>query len=212
MHYKLYQSVSRVTEMAKTKSTQNSVNLSTPAVIEATPDKSGKALPPVHLWNPPYAGEIDIQIRRNGDWFHEGGKINRPEMVRLFASILRKEGDDFYLVTPVEKVKISVEDTPFVIVDLSIEGTGREKIIRFETNLGDRVVADAKHLVRLDPTDAAPTPYIMVRDGLDARLDRKTYYRVVESAEIETLDGEAWLGIWSRGVFLKLFEASALAD
>jgi len=114
-----------------------------------------KGLPPVHLWNPPFSGDLDMQIKRDGTWFYEGTPIKRPELVRLFASILKLEEGRYYLVTPVEKVGLTVDDAPFVAVDCEAEVDG----IHFETNVGDRVVA--------------------------ALIDRKSFYRLVEMGEVE---------------------------
>ncbi|MBM2575947.1 DUF1285 domain-containing protein [Jannaschia sp. Os4] len=153
--------------------------------------------PPVHLWNPPYCGEIDIVIRRDGTWIHEGTPIGRPGLVRLFASILKKEDGRFFLVTPVEKVGLTVEDAPFVAVDFERTEGG----IAFETNVGDRVVADADHPIRVDTApDGEPSPYVEVRRGLEALIDRKSFYRLVEMGEAR--DGT--FGVESAGTFFAI--------
>ena len=105
----------------------------------------GKGLPPVHLWNPPFRGDLDMRIARDGTWFYLGTPIGRPELVRLFSTILRRDGDDYFLVTPVEKVGITVDDAPFVAVDFEAEGTGAAQTLRFETNVGDHVTAGPRH-------------------------------------------------------------------
>ncbi|MDO6478926.1 DUF1285 domain-containing protein [Shimia thalassica] len=165
-----------------------------------------RGLPPVHLWNPPFLGNIDIQILRDGTWIHEGGEIKRPELVRLFSSILRKDGDSYFLVTPVEKVGITVEDAPFVAVDVDCTGTGENQILTFTTNVGDTVTAGPDAPIRLvqETAQGEPAPYVMVRAGLEARLDRKTFYRMVELGTQHIVNDQDWFGVWSYGVFFPL--------
>lgn len=131
-------------------------------------------LPPVAGWNPPYCGDSRMRIARDGQWFHDGAKIARPELVRLFAGLLRREGDGYFLVTPVEKLSIAVEDVPFQAVTVA----RRHGDIVFTTNTGDDVRLDAAHPLRL----AGDVPYIPVRDGLDARVARSAWYHLVEMA------------------------------
>ncbi|MCJ8138797.1 DUF1285 domain-containing protein [Falsirhodobacter halotolerans] len=140
---------------------------------------------PVHLWTPPYCGEIDIVIRRDGSWWHEGAPIRREGLVQLFASILKREGDRYYLVTPVEKLGIVVEDTPLLVTDL--DGT------TLITATGDRVVPGPDHPLRVADPNGTPTPYIHVRGGMEARIDRKTFYRLMDMAEER--DGQWMLDI-----------------
>lgn len=133
---------------------------------------------PVHLWNPPYCGEMDLEIRPDGRWIHEGAPIARPEMVRLFASVLKREGDRYFLVTPVEKLGIRVVDAPFLATDADISGDA----ITFTTSIGERVTAGPDHPIRVERRGDEPRPYVHVRAGLDALIDRKTFYRLVEAA------------------------------
>jgi hypothetical protein len=163
--------------------------------------KGSKGPPPVHLWDPPHCGEMDVEIRRDGSWWHEGTPIGRPGLVRLFASILKREGDRHYLVTPVEKVGIRVADAPFLAVDVEREGGD----VTFLTNLGERVPLDAAHPLRVESEDE-PAPYVEVRHGLEARLDRKTFQRLAEMGE----EREGWFGVASRGAFFPLIRAAAL--
>ena len=149
------------------------------SIADAARQAKGRGPAPVHLWNPPYCGEMDLEILPDGRWIHEGSPIGRPEMVRLFASVLKREGDRFYLVTPVEKLGIRVADAPFLAVDAEIEGG----TIRFVTNIGDTVVAGPDNPIRVEQRDGAPRPYVHVRHGLEALIDRKTFYRLVEAAE-----------------------------
>ncbi|MFT4013394.1 MAG: DUF1285 domain-containing protein [Paracoccus sp. (in: a-proteobacteria)] len=148
-------------------------------MIAAATAASKKGPPPVHLWNPPYCGDMDLEIRADGTWIHEGTPIGRPALVRLFASILKREGDDYFLVTPVEKLGIRVVDAPFLAVDAQID----EGRLTFTTNVGDIVVADLNHPVQIRGSADAPRPYLHVRHGLWALIDRKTFYRLVEAAE-----------------------------
>lgn len=140
-----------------------------------------RPLPPVHLWNPPHCGAIDIRIRRDGAWIHEGTPIGRPSLVRLFSTVLRKDPDGFCLVTPAEKLTITVEDAPFVAVRVDRVGPA----LRFLTNVGDTVEAGPDHPLRVetDPETDAPAPYVHVRGGLEARLSRPVFYELAEMAE-----------------------------
>ncbi len=159
----------------------------------------GRAPAPVHLWNPEVCGEMDLVIRRDGTWWHEGTRIARPGMVRLFASILKREGDRHFLVTPVEKLVIEVEDAPFLAVDVE----AADGAITFETSVGDRVTAGPDHPIRVATgADGEPSPYVEIRGGLEALIDRKSFYRLVEMGE--TRDGR--LGVASEGAFFVLGE------
>lgn len=139
-----------------------------------------KGLPPVHLWNPPFCGDIDMRIARDGTWYYLGTPIGRAPLVKLFSSILKREGDSYFLVTPVEKVGIRVEDAPFVAVDAEIAGDR----ITFTTNVGDEVTAGPDNPIRVETAaDGTPRPYVHVRRGLEALIDRKTFYRLVDAAQ-----------------------------
>jgi len=169
-------------------------------------------LPPVHLWHPEHCGDIDIKITRDGRWFHEGGVISRPRMVKMFSRILRHDDDGFYyLVTPVEKMKIVVEDAPFVAVELVVTGKGADQVLTFTTNVGDLTIAGADHPIRvvIDPLTQEPSPYIHVRDNLDALISRSVYYDLVAMAEEVELDGKPHIGIRSSGEFYSFGLAEA---
>ncbi|MES2143610.1 MAG: DUF1285 domain-containing protein [Pseudomonadota bacterium] len=171
-----------------------------------------KGPPPVHLWNPPYCGDLDIRIARDGTWFYLGTPIGRAPLVRLFSSILKREGDRYFLVTPAEKVGITVEDAPLFAVDFTNDAPGPDQIITFHTKTGDDAVCDADHPLRVarDPKTGEPAPYMLVRAGLEARIDRKSFYRLVELGTTETLDGEDWFGIRSSGHFFPVIPAKEL--
>lgn len=186
----------------------------TDALLKAAQDaaKAGK-LPPVHLWNPPFCGDIDMEIRRDGTWFHEGTPIGRKPLVRLFSTILKREGDDFFLVTPVEKVGIRVQDAPFVAVDLEAAGEGADQIITFTTNVGDVAVAGPDHAIRVErDAGGEPSPYIHIRAGLDALIDRKSFYRLVDLGEAHMLDGTNMFGVWSDGTFFPIIPVAELKE
>ena len=183
---------------------------STTVLLSAAKSVRGPA--PVHLWDPPFCGDIDIRIARDGTWFHEGTPIGRPAMVRVFANILKREGDRYFLVTPVEKVGITVDDAPFVAVDFETEGTGEARMITFITNVGETVSAGPDHPLRItfDAETGEPSPYITVRAGLEALIDRKSFYRLVELGEHRRHEGEEWFGVWSEAVFFSIVLAGAL--
>lgn len=173
------------------------------AAREATKGKKGP--PPVHLWNPPYCGEMDLTIRRDGTWIHEGSPIGRPALVRLLASVLKREGDRHFLVTPVEKLGIVVEDAPFLAVDVERE----EGALVFETNVGDRVTAGPGHPIRVETAeDGEPAPYVEVRRGLEALIDRKSFYRLVEMGE----ERDGRFGVASGGMFFEIGDATAMRE
>jgi hypothetical protein len=172
--------------------------------------KDGK-LPPVHLWNPPFCGDLDMEIKRDGTWFYEGTPIGRKPLVRLFSTILKREEGKFFLVTPMEKVGIRVEDAPFVAVDFDAAGVAQRQIISFTTNVGDVVVAGAENPIRVvRDDDGEPSPYIHVRAGLDALIDRKSFYRLVDLGEAHCVDGTDWFGVWSDGMFFSIIPVAEL--
>ncbi|KFE51095.1 DUF1285 domain-containing protein [Pseudomonas syringae] len=165
-----------------------------------------KGLPPVHLWNPDFCGDIDMRIARDGTWYYLGTPIGRKPMVRLFSTIMRRDGDDYFLITPVEKVRIKVDDAPFVAVSLEVEGEGEHQLLRFTTNVDDVTEAGAEHALRvlIDPATDEPAPYIHVRVNLEALIHRTVFYQLVELAVPRDIDGRRWLGVWSGGLFFPL--------
>jgi hypothetical protein len=169
-------------------------------------------LPPVHLWNPPFCGDLDIRIKRDGTWYYLGTPIGRAPLVRLFSTILKREGDRYYLVTPVEKVGITVDDAPFVAVDFEVAGDGERQALTFHTNVGDRAIAGPDHPMRVarDSETGEPSPYVMIRAGMEALIDRKSFYRLVELGVHAMHEGESWFGLWSGGVFWPLIPSVEL--
>ncbi len=161
-------------------------------------------LPPVERWHPKREGSIDVRIARDGTWWHEGGRIERVALMRLFSTILRREEDSSYvLVTPGETLAIEVEDAPFVAVELKSEGSGEERTLAFRLNTGDLIVAGKDNPIQLRDSRDGPLPYLHVRGGLEALVGRSVYYELVELAMAENKNP---LGLWSSGVWFPLEE------
>jgi hypothetical protein len=157
----------------------------------------GERLPPVERWHPDHCGDSEMRIARDGTWFHQGTPIGRPQMVRAFSRILRREPDGGYvLVTPVEKLDIAVEDAPFVAVEMKAEGEGRNARLAFRLNTGELVAAGPDHPIRFAQHEDGPHPYLLVRGGLEALLARTVYYELAERALAEEP-----AGVWSHGAF-----------
>lgn len=189
---------------------QNTVTPDADALAQAAKQAStARGLPPVHLWNPPFSGDLDIRIKRDGSWHYLGTPFTRVALVKLFASILKLEDGKYYLVTPAEKVGITVEDAPFVAVDFDVSGLENTQSITFITNLDDTTTAgpDAPIRITTEPGSDTPVPYVMVRAGLEARIDRKSFYRLVELGTHH----DGWFGVWSQGAFFGLVPSDALA-
>lgn len=189
-----------------------SVNASTPSAESlATAARAAagkKGLPPVHLWNPEFCGDLDMRIARDGTWFYLGTPIGRKELVRLFSTILRKDDDKYFLVTPVEKVGITVDDAPFVAVDFEVSMDANQQILTFETNVGDFTQAGGEHRIRVvrDAESGEPSPYVHVRAGLEALIDRKSFYRLVDIG----VHNDGWFGVWSGGEFFGIIPSAEL--
>jgi hypothetical protein len=166
----------------------------------------GRALPPVEKWHPEHCGDIDIRIARDGTWYHNGSPIGRRELVRLFSTILRKDADGFHLVTPAEKMRITVEDAPFLAVLLRSEGEGRDQSLIFTTNVGDETIAGPENPIRVEthPETEEPSPYVHVRRGLEAKIARSVFYQLADMAVPGEGAQSGLLGVWSGGVFFPL--------
>jgi hypothetical protein len=179
------------------------------ALAAAARKAGSKGPPPVHRWNPPYCGDLDIRIARDGTWFYLGTPIGRKPLVRLFSSILKREGERYFLVTPVEKVGIRVDDAPFVAVDFTVEGGGRGQRITFMTGVEDTATAGPAHPIRVarDAMTGEPAPYVLIRRNLEALIDRKSFYRLVELGT----EHEGQFGVWSDGIFFPFIPADELA-
>lgn len=194
--------------MAKAMSTQNVVKSTADGIAAAARKAQGKGLPPVHLWNPPFCGDLDMRIARDGTWFYMGTPIGRFELVKLFSSILRKDDDNYFLVTPVEKVGITVDDAPFIATDFTVAGQDGGQALSFQTHVGDQVAAGPDNPIRvvIDPETGEPAPYILVRANLEALIDRKTFYRLVDLG----FNQNGWFGVQSNGAFFPIIETSKL--
>jgi len=175
--------------------------------------RAGKGLPPVERWNPPFCGDIDMEIKRDGTWFYLGTPIGRVPLVQLFSTVLRKDADGkTYLVTPVERVGIRVEDAPFVAVEMNVSGTGAEQAITFRTNVGDVVEAGPEHPLRFVDEDETGglKPYLLVRGRLEALVARPVMYELVEHGEEIDIDGTAMFAVRSRGAVYPIMPAEKL--
>jgi len=172
------------------------------------PEKGqARALPPVHLWNPRYCGDIGMRIKRDGSWHQGAQRLTRESLVRLFSTILRKDEDGkTYLVTPVERIVVHVEDAPFIAVRVDKEGEGEAQVLRFLTNMGDECIAGPDNPIRVetDPETLEPAPYVLVRGRLEARIARASFYEMVNWAEEEEGPDGPVLGLRSGGVFFPL--------
>lgn len=174
----------------------------------ATAAKTGKGLPPVHLWNPPFCGDLDMRIARDGTWFYQGTPIGRPALVRLFSTILKREDGKHFLVTPVEKVGIQVEDAPFLAVEMRKEQQDNGRLLQFRTNVDDWVPCDTAHRLRFEAAaDGGLTPYLHVRADLWAKVTRALYYDLVDMGEERVVDGRSMFGIVSGGEFFAMADA-----
>jgi uncharacterized protein len=182
------------------------------ALVAAAREAGGRGPAPVHLWNPAYCGEIDMRIARDGTWFYGGTPIGRPALVKLFASVLRRDPERFVLVTPVERVGIVVEDAPFLAVEMAVSEAGAGPVLTFRTNVDDVVAAGPEHALRFarEPTGGL-RPYLLVRGGLEARLTRTLFYDLVERGEEREFAGRAMFGVASDGAFFPMAEAADVA-
>jgi hypothetical protein len=159
----------------------------------------------------PSCGDFDMRIARDGTWFYRGSPIGRKPLVKLFSTVLRRENGEFWLVTPVERGRILVDDAPFVAVAVDAAGEGPDRRLTFRTNVDDTVTVDAAHPIRVDhdPASGEPSPYVTVRNGLEARILRPVYYHLVEMGEFAEIDGAEQLGVWSCGHFFPLGRVDA---
>jgi hypothetical protein len=182
--------------------------LTTAARDAAAAGASEKGLPPVHLWNPPFCGDLDMRIASDGTWFYLGTPIGRPALVRLFSTILKREDGKHFLVTPVEKVGIRVDDAPFLAVEMMKEQDERGLSLRFRTNVDDWVSCDAAHRLRFEmAADGGLTPYLHVRADLWAKVTRALYYDLVDMGEERVVDGHPMFGVVSAGEFFAMADA-----
>lgn len=181
-------------------------------IAQAATAATKKGPPPVHLWNPPFCGDLDMRIARDGTWFYLGTPIGRKPLVKLFSSIIRKDGEDYFLVTPVEKVGITVDDAPFVAIDFEVSGDGADQVLTFTTQVDDQAVAGPENPIRVvrDPDTGEPSPYVLIRANLEALIDRKSFYRLIDLGNHEDRDGTSWFGVRSQGEFFPIIPSAEL--
>src|SRR5215470_10826806 len=182
--------------------------------IAAGLPRENKGLPPVERWNPPFCGDIDMRIGGDGTWFYQKTPIGRAALVKLFASVLKKEGDKYFLVTPVEKVGIVVDDAPFLAVEMNASVGNAGRIIQFRTNVDDWISAGPGHALRFEPQPKTGglKPYLHIRRDLWAKVTRALFYELVALGEEREVEGKAMFGVFSQGEFFAMAEASTLRD
>jgi hypothetical protein len=188
------------------------VNLKGIETIYSFSKSNKKSLPPIEKWNPPFCGDIDMTISKSGKWYYMGSEIKRPAMVKLFSGILRLESDNlYYLVTPVEKVRIKVEDAPFVAVAITKEQSEGMNTVTFRTNLNDEIVLSKENPLSIEiKKNDEPSPYITVRNNLRALISRSVFYELVDLAETIPIDGVPYLAIKSQGEIFKIHKVEDL--
>jgi hypothetical protein len=181
--------------------------------IAASLPREKRGFSPVDKWDPPFCGDIDMKIEADGTWLYQKTPIGRPALVKLFSSILKREGDNYYLVTPVEKVRLIVEDAPFLAVELKVD-QAEQQILAFRTNVDDWVEAGPGHALRfiLEPATEGLKPYLHVRRDLWAKVTRALYYDLVELGEMRDVAGKRMFGVASKGEFFSMAKASALRE
>lgn len=182
-------------------------------LTEALRQVDSRGIPPVERWNPDFCGDIDIRIAADGSWFYLGTPIGRPALVKLFASVLKREGEDHYLVTPVEKLRIAVDDAPFAAVEMQVEGEGDSRSIAFRTQVDEVVGVDAEHGLRFErEAGGGLKPYIHIRRDLWALVTRAVTYDLLALGEIREVEGEAMFGIAAGGSFYPAVPARELDE
>jgi uncharacterized protein len=174
----------------------------------------GKGPPPIELWNPPFCGDLDMRIAADGTWFYLKTPIGRPALVKLFASVLKREGDKYFLVTPVEKCGITVDDAPFLAVELQVKESSAGRVLDFRTNVDDWVSCGGDHALRFErePATGGLKPYLHVRRDLWAKVKRSLFFDLVELGEEREVDGRAMFGVASGGGFFPMAPADELRD
>jgi uncharacterized protein len=182
--------------------------------IAAGLPRENKGPPPVERWNPPFCGDIDMRIGTDGTWFYQKTPIGRPALVKLFASVLKREGDKYFLVTPVEKVGIVVDDAPFLAVEMNASAGNAGRILQFRTNVDERISAGPGHALRFEPQPKTGglKPYLHIRRDLWAKVTRALFYDLVALGEERDVDGKKMFGVFSQGEFFAMAEASTLRE
>ncbi len=183
-------------------------------ITTAVRREGAKGPPPVHLWNPPFCGDLDMRIATDGTWFYMKTPIGRPALVKLFASVLKREGESYFLVTPVEKCGITVDDAPFLAVEMTAEDGAAGRVLNFRTNVDDWVACGKDHALRFEPEPGTGglKPYLHVRRDLWAKVSRPLFYDLVELGEERDVDGERMFGVASAGEFFVMAPADQLKE
>ena len=184
------------------------------AIAGGAREAACKGPPPVHLWNPPFCGDLDMRIASDGTWFYLKTPIGRPALVKLFASVLKREGDKYFLVTPVEKCGIVVEDAPFLAVELRAEQAEHGQLLHFRTNVDEWVACGREHALRFapEPVTGGLKPYLHVRRDLWAKVTRALFYDLVELGEERDVEGQRMFGVASAGEFFAMAPAASLRE
>lgn len=184
------------------------------AIASAASREAGKGSPPVHLWNPPFCGDIDMRIAADGTWYYMKTPVGRTALVKLFASVLKREGDRYFLVTPVEKVGITVEDAPFLAVEMRAEDAAGGRALHFRTNVDDWIECGPEHALRFEPERGTGglKPYLHVRRELWAKLTRPLFYDLVALGEERDIDGCRMFGVSSGDSFFVMAPAETLRE
>jgi len=184
------------------------------AITGALARAGAKGPPPVERWNPPFCGDLDMRIAADGTWFYMKTPIGRPALVKLFASVLKREGDHYFLVTPVEKCGITVDDAPFLAVELNVENGAEGRVLHFRTNVDDWVACGPQHALRFEPEAGTGglKPYLHVRRDLWAKVTRALFFDLVEIGEEREVDGKAMFGVASMGRFFAMAPAEQVRD
>jgi hypothetical protein len=198
--------------MAEAKTTDPTAPGGLDAIVGAAKRAGERGPPPLHLWNPPFCGDLDMRIAADGTWFYLKTPIGRPALVKLFASVLWREGDKFFLKTPVEKIGITVDDAPFTAVEMKAEGEGAARMLSFRTNVDDWVACGPGHALRFEPEPETGglKPYLHVRRELWALVTRALFYDLVELGEERDIDGRRMFGVASSGEFFAMAPADDL--
>jgi len=184
------------------------------AIAGGAREAARRGPPPVHLWNPPFCGDLDMRIASDGTWFYLKTPIGRPALVKLFASVLKREGDKYFLVTPVEKCGIVVEDAPFLAVELRVEQVEHGQLLHFRTNVDEWVACGREHALRFEPEPETGglKPYLHVRRDLWAKVTRALFYDLVELGEERDVEGQRMFGVASAGEFFAMAPAASLRE
>jgi hypothetical protein len=184
------------------------------AITGALAHAVSKGPPPVERWNPPFCGDLDMRIATDGTWFYMKTPIGRPALVKLFASVLKREGDSYFLVTPVEKCGITVDDAPFLAVELNVEDSAEGRVLHFRTNVDDWVACGPQHALRFEPEAGTGglKPYLHVRRDLWAKVTRALFFDLVEIGEEREVEGQAMFGVMSMGTFFAMAPADQVRD